>query len=528
MRPRPLALAALLCALAGAWREEARDRPARKEGGPAVLLVRAPPSGQVVSAAFLGGTSGTSEPSGLSGLSELSGLSGLSGPQPAEPADGSAARPFPTISSALRSAPDGALIELAAGTYAEELLITRPVVLLGRGPQLTRILGRDFAKGPAIVIRGTDRVELRGLAVEGGPIGISITSGSGHRLENVSLRAFSQAALVAHDAQLVMVGSEILEVAHGASGSGLSIEGGSLEAHTLVLRAAVRRALEIKKARATLTDIDVAGSSLSALQAIDGAEVTVRESHFEHLGGAALYAGGAGLTVEDSSVRNAEYAVIGFRGARVEVIRSELRDQQVAAASFVRSAGKLEGCLIVHGGTEAAVTVTSGSGPLVLVDNRILEPGPIGVQVTQSTLQARGNTISGARLDLGNDFGDAIYALDSKVTLEGNQLTGNLGSGVTLVRSTGQLRMNDLVGNGRSGIILLDRSHAAASGNLFQRNQASGVEVAESSRLVLSGNHFEANQPLDIDLPCGQSGAADLRDGNTFEARGQARQRTCP
>ena len=492
MRPSLLALVALLCALPSCFGNGRREQGLQLRPGAAVLVVQAPLEAQ------------------LSGVAREGSLI------------------FPTIAAALKAAPDGALIELGAGTYAEQLLITRPVVLIGRGPQRTRILGDASGSAPTIVIRGTSQVELRGLSVEGGPVGVSITSGRGHLLENVSLRNFSQAGLVAKGAQLLVSGSEILEVAHGLTGIGLSIDGGSLEARTLFLRAAGRRAIEVKGARASLSEVDVAGSSLSALQAVDGAEVTVRDSHFEHLGGAALYAGGASLSLLDCTVRSAEFAVIGFRGAQLEIRRSELRDQHVAAISLVRSAGTIAGCLIVHGGTEAAVTVTSGSGPLFLTDNRILEPGPMGVHVTQSTLEARGNTITGARLDMGRDLGDAIYAVDSEVNLDGNELSFNAGSGVALVRSQGQLGRNDLVGNGRSGMLLLDRSRVTASRNLFQRNLAAGVEVTEGSRVTLRGNHFGLNPLFDVDLPCGQDSSADLRDDNTFEARLRARERACP
>src|SRR6267378_918563 len=102
-----LALCALCaaCELAGAWADE------KREIAPVVLFVRLP----------------------------------LSGEAPQGPPDGSAARPFPSLGAALAGAPDGALLRIGEGIYRETLLITRSVVLLGRGAGRTRIVAPDAA-----------------------------------------------------------------------------------------------------------------------------------------------------------------------------------------------------------------------------------------------------------------------------------------------------------------------------------------------------------------------------------------------
>jgi hypothetical protein len=76
-------------------------------------------------------------------------------------------------------------------------------------------------------------------------------------------------------------------------------------------------------------------------------------------------------------------------------------------------------------------------------------------------------------------------------------------------------------------VLLLDRSRAVATGNLFERNGKAGLEVAELSRARLTRNRFGDNLQLDIDTGCGPRGAgvADLEEGNTF--RGDVRKRNC-
>ena len=84
-----IAIAALgaACELVGAWADEKRDIPV------AVLFVR------------------QSSPADSSGTL---------------PPDGSDARPFPSLQTALAAAPAGALLQVGDGTYREAVVIRRP------------------------------------------------------------------------------------------------------------------------------------------------------------------------------------------------------------------------------------------------------------------------------------------------------------------------------------------------------------------------------------------------------------------
>jgi hypothetical protein len=445
-------------------------------------------------------------------------------------ADGSEQRPFGTIAEALRSAPAGALLRLDAGIYEEHLLITRAVVLLGKGPGRTRILGSagGAAQRPLVEVGAADHVELRGLALERGSVGVLLSAGAGVRLDDVGLRQFSEAAIVGQDAHLTVRGVEVLDVGHGQDARGIELTSGTLDAVSLVMRGAGRRALILRGTRASLTDLDVAGSRVSAVQAVDGADVRVVRGHFEHLGGAALYAGGARLLVQGATITGNEYGVIGFRGAEVTVNDSELIDHLVAAVALVRSRGTVRRCHIWRGGSEGGISITHGSGPIALLDNRIQDPGPMGLHITESEVSARGNTITGARLDAQKDLGDAIFAIGSDVKVDQNTLRGNAGSGVVMLGSELRLSGNGLLDNGRAGLLLLNRSKAVARGNLFARNGA-GVQVAETSRASLAQNRFGFNPHFDIDVVCGNGGGGtvSIEGGNTFAGEAM-REHVCP
>jgi parallel beta-helix repeat protein len=412
------------------------------------------------------------------------------------------------------------------GIWRERLVITQAIVLLGRGPGRTRLLAPDGSPS-SVEIRSADQVQIHGMSIEGGDVGVDVAGGGEHRFEDVVLSGLSTAGLVARNARLIFSGGQVSDVAGGKTGRGFDLEGGSIELRNVVMRGAGRRAVVLHKGNGLFTDLDVRGSSLSALQATDGADARVVRGIFAGMGGAALYAGAARLSVEGARVSKGEYAVIGFRGADVTVTGGLLTDYRNAGIALVVSRGTVQQVEIARGGTEAAISITGTdkSGGIALLDNRIRDPGTMGVHITKSAVTARGNTITGARLDRENDMGDGFYAVDSELALEQNFLRGNAGSGVSGVRSRLRMTGNTMLENGRAGLLLGDRSRGTVSGNLFQRNRGAGVEVAERSHATLARNRFGENPGFHIDTGCG-AGMAEVESGNTFAV--PRRERPCP
>jgi parallel beta-helix repeat protein len=434
-------------------------------------------------------------------------------------ADGSAARPYSTLREALAAAPAGALLRVGEGEFREQLIITRPVALVGQGAGKTRIV---FEAGVVVEVRA-ERVELRELSIEGGETCLAFQGGLGHRLAGVELRGAREVALLGRNAQLAFTGGLIHEVGNKESGRGIDIDGGSIEARQIVFRTAGRRTIVLHGARGLFEDLDVRGPSLAALQATGGAEARVVRGIFESLSGAALYAGASQLRVEDAKVRHAEYGVIGFRGAEVVVRGGELSGYSVAGVALVNSHGSVSEATFAGGGSEGAISITraDGDSPVVVNDNRIRDPGPMGLHVTESAVTVRGNSITGARLDREGDMGDALYAMDAQLVVENNVMRGNAGSGVACVRCKVLLTGNGFIENRRAGVLLLDHSKGTASGNLFTRNSAAGVELGEASKAELSRNRFSDNTRYDVDSGCGPgSGSASLDV--------EVRQRPCP
>jgi len=80
------------------------------------------------------------------------------------PGIGTAEAPFQRIATGLFWASSGATVYVAAGDYTENLLISRPVSLLGAGAAITRILADVTYKGIEI---NADHVEVRGFSIVG-------------------------------------------------------------------------------------------------------------------------------------------------------------------------------------------------------------------------------------------------------------------------------------------------------------------------------------------------------------------------
>ena len=80
---------------------------------------------------------------------------------------------YATIAEALAAAPDHAVIEIAAGTYPETLVVSRPVSLRPAGSG--EVLLAPAADEPVIAITDTQAVTIEGLTIVGGEHGIFVT-----------------------------------------------------------------------------------------------------------------------------------------------------------------------------------------------------------------------------------------------------------------------------------------------------------------------------------------------------------------
>jgi hypothetical protein len=90
--------------------------------------------------------------------------------------DGSAARPWQTIGQGVTAAAPGAIVALAAGSYAEDVAIKgKPIVLWGRCPALVEIRGSAATVAAVFIQEGANGSAVRDLALTGPRAGLGTT-----------------------------------------------------------------------------------------------------------------------------------------------------------------------------------------------------------------------------------------------------------------------------------------------------------------------------------------------------------------
>jgi len=100
--------------------------------------------------------------------------------------DGSAERPWLRIQDGVEAAAPGAIVAVAAGSYAEDVEVSgKPVRLWGRCPALVELVGTGAEVGNLRVFEGGSGTEVRGLAITSGVAGVIVSGAVGVLLESL-------------------------------------------------------------------------------------------------------------------------------------------------------------------------------------------------------------------------------------------------------------------------------------------------------------------------------------------------------
>jgi hypothetical protein len=113
---------------------------------------------------------------------------------------GSAAEPFTTIAEAITAASPGALVAVAAGSYAEELLIQgKPVRLWGVCPSDVEVSGGATSQGVITITDGAAGSEVGGLALTGPGHGFLVSGSMDLLIDQVWIHDTGSRGLEADD-----------------------------------------------------------------------------------------------------------------------------------------------------------------------------------------------------------------------------------------------------------------------------------------------------------------------------------------
>jgi hypothetical protein len=375
--------------------------------------------------------------------------------------DGSAAKPWTTIGAAVAASYPGAVIAVAAGSYAENVNLARSnVSLWGRCPRLVEIAGSD-ATGAAVTLNNTGD-ELHGVAVRGTGFGIGIF-GDGSVVDGVWV----------HDTARIGVDS----LAKYTLG------------HALVEHAGYAGIL-VEKATATIDGIVVRDTqpapdgSLGYGMEVDApGTLSVQSALIERTSGAAFSAQGGTATVQGTvlrdTVRNTQTQGVGVlmqpnasgTPANLTLTGSTLRHNEQYGVRVGSSTAVIDSTLVADtvagtdsGGQSAGVVSSYNTGgtfpaPDVTVRASLLENNAYaGIGVTKGTMHVLSSVIRDTQTLATGFAGVAVSAADTTdLTIRGSLIERNHGVSVgavdtdvtidsTLVRET----LPSVVGGGLS------------------------------------------------------------------------------
>lgn len=308
--------------------------------------------------------------------------------------DGTEVRPFASIQDGVDAAPFGGQVVVAAGEYAENVLIAGGLRIEGRCPSLVTIRGLldDFpavdALGP-----GSAPIEVRGVRVTGPAWCIGVESREGVVIEEVEASDCGRTGLYARWSEVTL--------------------------RRAAVRGALHAGVEFERSIGLLEDVAIedtrldeavgfgAGIAAVPTEAGPGSTVTVRRGLLARNEGTAVFLSGSAAEMEDMVVLDTLADAEGHYGRALQV-QEDPQSKEPACVTLTRA--------LLERNRSEAVYLFGSSAEIdeVSIRNTLPEKarGLFGIAVTIEDSAATGAT--------------------SSLTLARSLLTGNRGSAVAL------------------------------------------------------------------------------------------------
>lgn len=386
--------------------------------------------------------------------------------------DGSMEKPYAKIADAITAAPAGGTVAIAAGTYAENLVIDRPLTLIGRCPSMVSIVG---AKPSTYTIDVVADATVRGVGISGPYQSISVRRGkatldhlwvhdSGEHGVDLQKPAGSDTEVTLRDslvesnhfAGIFVLGARVViervvsrknvPEADGTGGAGLQIGTWKTEPASAV---EVRSSIFEDNTFANVAVADVAatidssllrrsvtepsGKEAPGLGVYDDAknpgvaDVTLTASVVEENRGVGVYVLGGKATIEGSVVRAQKTrakddlggdGITAARKAEVTIRASLVSENRHAGILISGSSGTLERCVVrdtaAHGDGAFGVGVAFTVDGVVaahgsIVDTLVARSRYVGVAIVGSTVTAERLLVRDVAAQTADGkFGDGI------------------------------------------------------------------------------------------------------------------------
>lgn len=426
----------------------------------------------------------------------------VAGQCPESGALGTAEHPFHTVSAALQKAGDGATLLVAAGHYAENLTISRPVTIVGSSapddPESAEMILEApldtavLVSAPGVSLIGIQIVSPRvvGVRVNAGSatisgsridsvkvdaqgkfgFGVLATGDSAIILQNSLISASGGAGILAQDSGAIILQSKILD--SGANGVRLEHAVGEVKLEGVQILRSKGIGLAALSSRAIILQSEIRDTGFDADGLGDGVLATDIAS-----GGASL--GPSDITMKDTTVSGSARAGVLCNGQTRTII---LQNNHINDNGSPDLQHATAGIWLQRGAGGELANEISGNE---ISGNRF-----VGVHMMGEThgIILQNNVISGTlkgTVFAGVDqvsIGDGVSLKGgASARITGNQIKQNDRFGVIADGAPGaqtEIGANTIVDNGEYGIILQDEADTIATDtNTFSGNGSGDVDT---------------------------------------------------
>jgi len=366
---------------------------------------------------------------------------------------------FTTVAAAVAAAPAGSVIAVAEGSYSGQVLVDRPLTVLGRCPAKVTLLGGEQTLRIASV-----GVTVRGVTVRAGVVGVSLANAAELTLEDAVVDGNTIMGISQSDGGSRLTASRIVvrgtKTSGGVRGTGLNLQAGAV---------------------ATIADASFAGNASQNVRVSSTSEIVARRTIFrdgvpapgnDFGRGLEMSAGAKGRIEASAFMDNADIAVVVGDGVVLELANVTIARTRLAkSGSFGRAVNAFGGAVVraeglhVHDNHDASIMVAEAGTSLRLrrssvTDTAFDREGYVGRGIvvqegaavdvedcaiagskevafaafgegTRATV--RRSVITGTGPNAGDYFGHGVMAtLGALVVLEDGEIAANAGVGIAV------------------------------------------------------------------------------------------------
>lgn len=429
--------------------------------------------------------------------------------------DGSPSQPWTTIQQGIDAAPSGAIVAVAAGTYAEDVsLASKPVRLWGRCPAMVEVAGAGVEFSSLFVGAGASGAEIHQLAITGSGAGLAMSDASAVLFDRLWIHSTGHLALDVEG----FFGETSAVLQHSLIESSLAL-GVLLVGAELTVESSVIRAIRQPSTGPFAGQFGFGVAVEDDSQMGRDASFTMRGSVLEDTVGAGVFVMGATAILEATVVRGTLPDGDGELGRGIVIEANDLSDKIAHAAldQAVIADNHELGVFVGGGSLSLDATVVRGTQP----DGQGYFGRGVNIQPAAFGAEPTTATISSSLLSDNRDVG--LFVSGAEVQADGVLVRGTLpdvdgafGRGINARAHPGsnlpavvQLRSSVVAGNHDVGIFVggseLELERSSVQESLARPDAAFGDGIAVISDPEAPGWVHVADSSVDAAARAGLS-----------------------